>query len=131
MALSAEGGSPFVCGGRQNGDYTDICYKYEALSDKWLLFESMTEPRGWCGYDSSESWGLVMVGGTAGDEILSSVERTIDGVLSTPLQALPGVIEESCVVIIDSDRLLSIGGYPYPATSATLMYSASTDFWDR
>ena len=48
-----KGGSPFVCGGRSNGDYTDLCYKYEEALDEWIILETMTERRGWGGYDSS------------------------------------------------------------------------------
>ena len=129
MALSAEGGSPFVCGGRQNGVYTDICYKYEASSDEWLIFESMSEPRGWCGYDSSESWGMVIAGGTIGDGFISSVEQTTNAEVFSPLADLPTETQESCVVIIDEDRLLNIGGYP--TASDTLMFSAATGSWSR
>ena len=42
-----------MCGGRRNGDYTDLCSKYEAVLDEWIILESMTERRGWGGYDSS------------------------------------------------------------------------------
>ena len=48
-----EGESPFICGGRSGGDYTDTCYMYEASTDEWIPLGIMEERRGWSGYDSS------------------------------------------------------------------------------
>ena len=129
---SAERGIPFVCGGRQNGVYTDICYKYEAAQDEWIILETMTEPRGWCGHASSDYWGMVIAGGTIGDGFLSSVERTANAEVFTPLPNLPMETQESCVVIIDDRRLLNIGGYP--TASDTLLFSdnpPTTGSWSR
>jgi len=57
-------GTPYFCGGYTgSGNYNDICHKYVAASDEWVESGNMTEPRAYSGYGSSESWGLVMVGG--------------------------------------------------------------------
>ena len=89
----------------------------------------MTERRGWGGYDSSESWGLVMAGGTSGVGFLSSVETTDNGEVFGSLPDLPSESQESCVVIIDDDRIFSCGGYP--TGMDTLIYSESAGSWRR
>ena len=127
-------GSPLVCGGRRNGDYTDVCSKYDAALDEWITLPgAMTERRGWSGYTSGyyrvEDWGLVMAGGTNGDGFLSSVERTINGEVFRSLPDLPNENQESCLVILDEYRLFTCGGYP--TGSDALIFSPSTGSWNR
>ena len=63
ITFFAEGHIPFICGGKDDEEYTDLCYKYVAALDEWEVSGTMAEERGYSGYGSSESWGLVM-GGT-------------------------------------------------------------------
>ena len=84
------------------------------------------------GYGSSESWGLVMAGGTNGvdaSQVLSSVETTDNGEVFGSLPDLPNESQESCVVIIDEERIFTCGGYP--TGSDTLVYSDSAGSWSR
>ena len=52
-------GMPFICGDQ----VSDFCFKYDALFDSWELSGLMGEARGYSGYASADSWGLVMAGG--------------------------------------------------------------------
>ena len=126
---------PFVCGG-YNGEWTDLCYKYELTSDEWQISGTMTEERGYSGYASSESWGLVMAGGNNDDpDFLSTVTTTLDGEIFGSLSNLPEISgidegnDESCLVIIDNERIFTCGGYQL--SSYTFIYYSSTNSWSR
>ena len=107
-----------------------MCSNYDAAIDEWIILpETMSERRGWCGFSSSQSWGLVMAGGTRGDGFYSSVETTDNGVVFGSLPDLPMESQESCVVILDEDKIFTCGGYP--TASDTLIYSDATGSWSR
>ena len=90
----------------------------------------MAEGRFLSGYGSSESWGLVMAGGTDdGGFILATVATTDDGESFGSLPDLPDESERSCLAIIDDDRLFKCGGYP--TYYDTLIFSKSTNSWSR
>ena len=82
--------------------------------------------RAFSGYGSSESWGLVMAGGV-NTEYLSTVVSTDGGNGYTPLPDLPDENLQSCLVIIDDDRIFTCGGYFQPRD--TFIFSNST--WER
>ena len=98
--------------------------------DEWSRSGNMVEGRYNIGYGSSESWGLVMVGGyrTSNGSIIS-VETTSDGETFGSLPNLPHENYESCVVIIDDDRLFTCGGVE--TESQTLIFSKSNNSWNR
>ena len=134
-------GTPFICGGF-NGDYTDSCYKYVAATDEWQVSGTMAKERAYSGYGSSESWGLVMAGGNNHAQgYLESVTTTDNGQDFESLPDMPdigiddgidGIDDgniESCVVVIDSDRLFMCGGYQMP--SYTFIFSKAANSWDR
>ena len=91
----------------------------------------MSGSRYFSGYGSSESWGLVMAGGF-GDAIigeLSSVETTYNGETFASLPDIPQSTRESCLVIIDDDRIFKCGG---ASTSIdTEIFTNSTGSWQR
>ena len=99
--------------------------------DEWSRSGSMVEERYGIGYGSSESWGLVMVGGSSSSigSTISSVETTSDGETFGSLPNLPHEYYESCVVIIDDDRIFTCGGYE--TESQTLIFSKSNNSWSR
>ena len=108
--------------------YTDSCYRYIASSDEWEISGIMTEERAYSGYGSSKSWGLVMAGGV-NTQYLSTVATTSDGEMFGSLPDLPEDNVQSCVVIIDDDRIFSCGGY-FGALD-TFIFSKSTNSWTR
>ena len=125
-----EGGIPFVCGGTSNSEKNDGCYKYEAANDEWINSGTMSGSRYFSGYGSSESWGLVMAGGF-GDAIigeLSSVETTYNGETFASLPDIPQSNRESCIVIIDDDRIFISGG---STDLDTQIFTNSTNSWQR
>ena len=96
----------------------------------------MSEERGYSGYASSESLGLVMAGGNNDDPFyLRTVATTLDGEVFGSLPDLPRIEDidpgndESCLVIIDSERIFTCGGYQL--SSYTFIYYSSTNSWSR
>ena len=125
-----EGRIPFVCGGYNGFDHTDVCYKYVAASDEWVESGNMAKPRAFSGYASSKSWGLVMSGGRGISNIyLSSIEQTRNGETFGNLPDLVSENYDSCVVVIDEDRIFTCGGR-YLSTN-TFIYSNTTNLWSR
>ena len=86
----AGGGIPFVCGGLDQSSYTDVCHKYVATSDEWVISGTMAEARAQTGYGSSESWGLVMAGGLNSNTMLSSIETT-DNIIQNHIVKVSGL----------------------------------------
>ena len=72
-----------------------------------------------------------MVGGSSSSigSTISSVETTSDGETFGSLPNLPHEYYESCVVIIDDDRIFTCGGYE--TESQTLIFSKSNNSWSR
>ena len=103
--------SPHICGGRQNGNRTDRCYKYHFQTNAWQ--EAGTLPRivGDSGHASSEQWGLVVSGGRDDVERLATVFRTADGVFFDEITSLPAPTENHCLVVLSDTRLFIAGGY--------------------
>ena len=90
----------------------------------------MVERRDSMGYGSSESWGLVMVGGYSSSiGSIISVETTSDGKTFGSLPNLPHENRDSCVVVIDDDRLFMCGGVE--TESQTLIFSKPNNSWSR
>ena len=127
----AGGGIPYVCGGGPSY-YSDLCHKYVATSDEWVISGTMTESRGFCGYDSSESWGLVMAGGYDGYLLnyLSSVESTSNGETFGNLPDLEKENQQNCLVVVDDERIFTCGGDQGSGTD-TFLFSNTTKLWSR
>ena len=92
----------------------------------------MSGSRYFSGYGSSESWGLVMAGGFAdGGGTLSSVETTYNGetFASLPDFDIRQSGRESCLVIIDDDRIFMCGGASI--SIETYIFTNSTGSWQR
>ena len=107
-----------------------MCYKYEAANDEWVNSGTMSGSRSFSGYGSSESWGLVMAGGFGdGGGALSSVETTYNGETFASLPDIAEANRESCLVIIDDDRIFMCGG---SSTSInTKIFTNSTNSWQK
>ena len=126
----AEGRIPFICGGKDDEDYTDLCYKYVAALDEWEVSGTMAEERGYGGYGSSESWGLVMGGGyNFGTGYLSSVATTVNGQALGSLPDLPNRDDQQCLAVIDDEKIFTSGGDQNP--SDAFIFSKSTNSWSR
>ena len=127
------GNAPFICGGDNGpaqgiGEYTDSCYRYIAESDEWELSGTMGEDRAYSGYGSSNSWGLIMAGGV-NTQYLPTVVTTTDGDIFGSLPNLPDTNTQSCLVIIDDDRLFTCGGYF--ESLETFIFSKLANSWRR
>ena len=123
---------PFLCGGGLYG--FDKCFKYEAAFDTWDILGTLAVGRSYAGFSSSDSWGLVMAGGVdGGDNVVSSVPTTKNGmgIISESLPDLPTKKENSCLVVIDDERLFNCGGQGSNLLSETLIFSKSTNSWSR
>ena len=137
--LFSVGETPFICGGygETYGDFYDDCYKYIAASDEWVNSGYMSEKRVYSGYGSSEKWGLVMAGGWSQtpfyEDALSSVETSYNGETFTSLPDMPGLNGDSCLVVIDDDRIFTCGGHPNTRENitGTLIFTESTNTWNK
>ena len=129
----AGGRIPFICAGYTGlSTYNDNCFNYDASLDQWVLSGNMSEEQSkrYIAYGSSESWGLVMAGGMdSGSNTLSRVDRTENGDIFESLNDLPDINRQSCLTIIDDDRIFTCGGSLRP--SDTLIYSDQTGLWSR
>ena len=107
---------------------TASCWKYVPSDDSWYeLVNALGEKRAYSGYGFSESWGLVMAGGVD-TQYLSTVETTDTGTHGNPLPDLPEENVQSCLAIIDDDRIFTCGGYFQPGD--TFIFSTSRT-WER
>ena len=93
----------------------------------------MSEKRRDSGYGSSEEWGLVMAGGYDNHvyplEALSSVETSYNGETFSSLPDMPDSSGDSCLVVIDDDRILTCGGREN--IPETLIFTKSTNTWNK
>ena len=88
----------------------------------------MAEERGYGGYGSSESWGLVMGGGyNFGTGYLSSVATTANGQAFDSLPDLPNRDDQQCLAVIDDEKIFTSGGDQNP--SDAFIFSKSTNSW--
>ena len=109
---------------------TADCYKYEFDLDEWILSGTMTRAKAYGGYDSSEEWGLILVGGD-GTNVFSSVETTNNGEVFDSLPDLPEATWDFCALIIDQDRIFTCGGYwSTGQDTKTLIFQKSTNSWN-
>ena len=92
---------------------------------------TLQEAKGYGGYDSSEVWGLIMAGGYdyySSPTTYSTVETTNNGEVFGSLPDLPDATQDSCVVIVDQDRIFSCGGKD--TSSRTLIFQKATNSWN-
>ena len=69
-----------------------------------------------------------MAGGSS-TSYLSSVETTCNGETFGSLPDIPDVNRESCLVVIDTDRIFTCGGRRRPID--TLIFTNSSSSWTR
>ena len=103
-----------------------------AKSDEWVISGTMAEEKTNSGYGSSESWGLVMVGGINYNDLgpLSSVETTNNGEDFGSLPDLEIENIDSCLVVIDEDKIFNCGGVSQGSRD-TFIFSKTTNLWSR
>ena len=98
--------------------------------DEWEIGGTMLEKRGYGGYGSSESWGLVLGGGyNFGTGFLSSVTTTVNGQAFGSLPDLPNRDDQLCLAIVDDDRIFTSGGDQNREDA--FIFSKSTNSWSR
>ena len=98
-------------------------------NDQWILSGTLSIERSFSGYDSSESWGLVMAGGSSKRTELNSVETTHNGETFELLPELPYANRGSCLTIIDKDTIFVSGGRYGPKD--TWIFSTFGSLWQR
>lgn len=98
-------GTPLAC-----SSYNSTCFKCRAEDDSWFSTGDMLNEREHSGFAYNSAMGLVMAGGQGPGEAGKTVESTIDG--STFQTLAPMLITNyyHCLVSIDDNTLLSIGG---------------------
>ena len=121
-------------GGKWEGIYSERCLEYNPLSDTWdLITQVLSEPKEWMASAYSETLGLVLAGGYSNDAaLLDSVDLVWFGESSLSLEKLPSRSYDACMVEIDSNTLLYIGGDDGPNNyNEVYKYSISDNSWSR
>ena len=106
------GSQMFYCGGWNKYEPYDKCFYY---IDKWSAYGSMINPRYYAGYVTTP-YGLFVAGGFNGGNCYMNKtdDLPFDGPDWTPLPDLPIYTYGSCLVQLDHDHTLLIGGIDDP-----------------
>ena len=99
-----------ICGGYSNG-FQSSCHLFNQTTLQWQKITSLTTSRGWFGM-AKLNGGLIAVGGYHGSDYLKTTEilTTASSTWSRSSE-LPVTIEQHCVVRLNNDTVMAIGGY--------------------
>ena len=115
-------GTPVAC-----SSHNSTCFKYKAEDDSWFASGDMIDERENSGFAYNNVMGLVMAGGQGPGDAGESVESTVDGSTFQPLTQMPVTNYYHCLVSVDDDTLLSIGGEI--AADKAYIYRTSSNSW--
>ena len=123
-----------VCGGKWDGDYSARCLKYDPASDTWdATAVVLSEPKEWTASVYSRTLGLVLAGGYSNNsDLLDTVDVVWFGDSALSLEILPSKSYDGCMVEIDENTLLYIGGDDGPNNyNEVYKYSIGDNSWSR
>ncbi len=103
-------GNPILCGGGQNGAYSNKCYSLE--NNEWVFSASMTSVRGRAAAAQLKDGKLIVTGGYDGSgSSLNSAEMLTEEGWENNIPSLPVTIDYHCMVTVNSTTVMVIGGY--------------------
>ena len=119
---------PFVCDGNESEDIND-CYIFQ--NGEWQTSVSLTEPSRWSGSTILNETTLWMAGNYEGYYMnLSLLVNPFEGTVQPGPELLYNV-RTQCMVNIDDDSVMFIGGYDgIYDLDQTLTYSFAQDSWE-
>ena len=119
---------PFVCDGNESEDIND-CYIFQ--NGEWQTSVSLTEPSRWSGSTILNETTLWMAGNYEGYYMnLSLLVNPFEGTVQPGPELLYNV-RTQCMVNIDDDSVMFIGGYDgIYDLDQTMTYSFAQDSWE-
>jgi N-acetylneuraminic acid mutarotase len=101
-------GNPILCGGVQNGAYSNKCYSLE--NNEWVSSASLNSARGYAAAAQLQDGKLLVTGGYDGSASLNSAEMLTEEGWESILPSLPVIIYGHCMVTVNSTTVMVIGG---------------------
>ena len=101
-----QSGTNIFCGGW--GQTTNECYEFDVK--EWKKTKPMKTVRYWHGMTSTNDMIFVCGGIDSFDSTISTCEKFENGSW-TYIQSLPTILRSQCMVAIDNDTIISIGGH--------------------
>jgi hypothetical protein len=100
-------GNPIICGGWQNGDFSNKCYSLE--NNEWVSSASMKSVRATAATAQLQNGKLFVTGGY-GHSNLNSAEILTENGWESNIPSLPVTIYHHCMVPVNSTTVMVIGG---------------------
>jgi hypothetical protein len=122
-------GNPILCGGYQNGDFSNKCYSLE--NNEWVSSASMNSVRVAAAAAQLKDGKLLVTGGY--DAYLSdpnSAEMLTEEGWESNMPSLPVTIRAHCMVTVNSTTVMAIGGFQNNQISGkTFYFSFGEESW--
>ncbi len=120
-------GNPILCGGYQNGSYSNKCYSLE--NNEWVSSASMNSVRVDAAAAQLQDGKILVTGGFDGSYLNSAEMLTEDGWESN-MPSLPVTIGAHCMVTVNSTTVMAIGGFQNGEYSGkTFYFTLGEDSW--
>jgi hypothetical protein len=100
-------GNPIICGGVQNGVFSNKCYSLE--NNNWVSSDSMNSVRAPAAAAQMQDGKLLVTGGYDGSHLKSAEMLTEEG-WERNIPSLPVTIAYHCMVNVNSTTVMAIGG---------------------
>ncbi len=114
-------GNPIICGGVQNGAYSNKCYSLE--NNEWVSSASMNSVRVYAAAAQFQNGKLLVTGGYDGSlSSLNSAEMLTEEGWESNIPSLPVAIADHCMVTVNSTTVMVIGGTQNNQYSAKTFY---------
>ena len=114
-------GKAIICGGDQNGAYTNRCYSLE--NNEWVSSVSMNSARAYASAAQLQDGKILVTGGsTGGLAFLNSAEMLAEEEWESTIPSLPVTIGDHCMVTVNSTTVMAIGGIQNGQRSGKTFY---------
>jgi hypothetical protein len=113
-------GNSIICGGHQNGAYSNKCYSLE--NNEWVSSASMNSVRSSAAAAQLKDGKLLVTGGYNGSAFLNSAEMLTEVGWESNIPSLPVTIQAHCMVTVNSTTVMAIGGYQNNQFSGKTFY---------
>jgi hypothetical protein len=101
--------NPIICGGNQNGDYSNKCYYLE--NNQWLSYLNMRSVRYFAAAAQLQDGKLFVTGGYNNTTMSNSAEILFEDGRESNIPSLPVGFAEHCMVAVNSTTVMLIGGF--------------------
>ncbi len=122
-------GKAIICGGDQNGAYTNRCYSLE--NNEWVSSVSMNSARAYASAAQLQDGKILVTGGSTGGLAFSnSAEMLVEEEWESTIPSLPVTIGDHCMVTVNSTTVIAIGGFQNGQRSGkTFFFTFGEESW--